>query len=81
MRGRESGAILNMMGITETIAGSPDEYVMLAVRLAKDPEWRRHISDTIAARKHRVYRDRACITALEEFLDNAVKERLEAESE
>jgi predicted O-linked N-acetylglucosamine transferase (SPINDLY family) len=77
MRGRESGAILKMMGTTETIAGSIDEYVMLAVRLAKDLEWRRHISDTIAARKHRVYRDRACITALEEFLYRAVNERME----
>jgi protein O-GlcNAc transferase len=78
MRGRESGAILNMMGITETIAGSPDEYVMLAVRLAKDPEWRKQLSDTIAARKHLVYRDRVCITALEEFLEGAVKEQREA---
>jgi protein O-GlcNAc transferase len=80
MRGRESGAILNMMGITETIAGSTDEYVMQAVRLAKDPEWRRHISDTIAARKHRVYSDKTCITALEDFIEGTVKEKLEAES-
>jgi protein O-GlcNAc transferase len=81
MRGRESGAILNMMGITETIAGSPEEYVMLAVRLAKDREWRRHISEKIRENKHRLYRDRPCITALEEFLEGAAKGRREAVSE
>jgi protein O-GlcNAc transferase len=80
MRGRESEAILNMMGITETIAGSIDEYVMLAVRLAKDPEWRRQVSLKIRENKHRVYRDKACISALEEFLEGAVKEQLHTAS-
>jgi predicted O-linked N-acetylglucosamine transferase (SPINDLY family) len=79
MRGRESGAILNMMGITETIAGSIDEYVTLAVRLAKDPEWRRQISDKIRENKHRLYKDRACITALEEFFEGAVRKYRESE--
>lgn len=78
MRGRESGAILTMMGVTETIAGSLDEYVALAVRLGKDPEWRLHISGRTAGNKHRLYRDRACIKALEDFLEGAVKEKLES---
>jgi protein O-GlcNAc transferase len=76
MRGRHTFASLSMMGLTETIASSLDNYISLAVRLGQDPEWRKRISAEIAANKHRIYRDRTCITALEEFLEQAVKERL-----
>jgi predicted O-linked N-acetylglucosamine transferase (SPINDLY family) len=68
MRGRHTVAILRMMGLTETIAETTDEYVCLAVRLALDPPWRQAVRRRMADNKHRVYRDRACISALEEFL-------------
>jgi predicted O-linked N-acetylglucosamine transferase (SPINDLY family) len=73
MRGRHSFAILTMMGVTETIASSIDEYISLAVRLGEDSVIRQSISDKIAANKHRLYGDRTCITALEDFLEKAVK--------
>ena len=76
MRGRESGAILTMMGLKETIATSVDDYVELAIKLGQDPEWRRRISEKIAGNKHRIYRDRTCITALEDFLLKAVEETM-----
>jgi protein O-GlcNAc transferase len=76
MRGRHSSAILTMMGMTETIASTLDEYIELAVRLGLNSEWRKQISEKIAANKQRVYRDRACITALEDFLIAVVKENL-----
>jgi predicted O-linked N-acetylglucosamine transferase (SPINDLY family) len=72
MRGRESGAILSMMGITETVAKNPDEYVSIAVNLAKDPEWRRQVSEKIAGKKHILYRDQTCVTALEDFIEGVV---------
>jgi predicted O-linked N-acetylglucosamine transferase (SPINDLY family) len=71
MRGRHTMAILAMMGVTETIAGSVDDYVAIAVRLAADPEWRREIKARMAANQHAVYRDRACIEGLEAFLIEA----------
>jgi protein O-GlcNAc transferase len=77
MRGRESGAILNMLGLQETIARSVDDYVWLAVKLGKDPKLRSQISDRIATNKHIIYRDRTCITALEDFLQTVVKEDLQ----
>jgi protein O-GlcNAc transferase len=77
MRQRHTMAILSMIGVTETIASDIDEYVSLAVRLGKDTEWRRYISDKIAANKHIVYRDKTCITALEDFLENTVKKCFE----
>lgn len=69
MRGRHSAAILRMMGVTEPIAGTVDDYVAMAAGLAANPDQRLRLSRAIAANKYRVYRDRACIEALEDFLE------------
>jgi predicted O-linked N-acetylglucosamine transferase (SPINDLY family) len=76
MRQRHCAGILNMMGMKETIASSINEYIELAVRLAKDSDWRQQIATEIAEKKNCIYRDRACITALEDFFEKAVKEKL-----
>ncbi|MBT1072717.1 FkbM family methyltransferase [Pelotalea chapellei] len=68
MRGRHAYAVLKMMGTEETIAANPEEYVAIAARLALDPQWRAEVSDRISRNKHRIYRDRECISALERFL-------------
>lgn len=73
MRARHSLAILNMMGVTDTIATDIDNYVAIAARLAHEPEVRRALSRRIAENKHKVYRDRACITALEDLIERAVR--------
>ena len=73
MRGRHSAAILQMMGVTDTIAPTVDDYVALAARLANAPDERAAASRRIAENKHKVYRDRTCVTALEEFLARAVR--------
>jgi predicted O-linked N-acetylglucosamine transferase (SPINDLY family) len=69
MRGRHTAAILTMMGVADTVAGTIDAYVAAAVRLGRDVPWRTALRAKIADNKHRVYRDRACIAALEDFLD------------
>lgn len=74
MRGRHSAAILNMMGVTETIADTLDGYVSLAASLARDPERRAAISRKIEDNKHKLYRDRACVTALEDLIDGAARQ-------
>ena len=51
-----------------------DDYVSIAIRLARDVEWRRAVKRRIAAAKHRVYRDRSCISALEAFLDRVARD-------
>jgi protein O-GlcNAc transferase len=79
MRGREAFAILTMMGITETIATTSDDYIDIAVRLGNDTEWRRGVSAKIAVKKHLVYRDRTCIRALEDFFEKTVAERRQQE--
>ena len=75
MRSRHTAAILTMMGLTETIAPTVDDYVNIAAGLGRDPEWRRHISEKIHINKSRVYCDSTCITALEDFLERAVSEK------
>jgi protein O-GlcNAc transferase len=73
MRGRHCSAILRMLGVTETIATTVDDYVAIAVRLAKDPDARKRISSRMGENKQRLYRDRAPVTALEDFLEAAVR--------
>jgi predicted O-linked N-acetylglucosamine transferase (SPINDLY family) len=68
MRGRHSAAILRMMAVTETITETVDDYVSTAVRLARDESWRVAIKHKIAKNKYRIYRDKNCISAMEEFL-------------
>ena len=52
-----------------------DEYVAVAQRLATDTAWRATIKERMKHNKHRVYRDRSCITALEEFLIRVTRDR------
>jgi protein O-GlcNAc transferase len=62
------------MGMPETIAETIDDYVALAVRLARDKSFRAALRARIANDKHRLYRDNASIAALGEFIDRVVRE-------
>lgn len=73
MRGRHSAAILERMGVNETIAESIDDYVSIAVRLGREIERRKETRQRINEHKYRVYRDSECIAALENFLEKAVR--------
>jgi predicted O-linked N-acetylglucosamine transferase (SPINDLY family) len=68
MRGRHGAAILRMMGLEEQITDTLDGYVAAAVRLACNQGLRRAVGSKISQCKERVFRDRTCIAALEEFL-------------
>jgi predicted O-linked N-acetylglucosamine transferase (SPINDLY family) len=76
MRGRHSMAMLEMMEVAETIAATIEEYVSIAARLARDAPWRMAVKSKISANKHRIYRDGACILALEQFLSRVVRQQL-----
>jgi protein O-GlcNAc transferase len=73
MRGRHTAAILEMMEIRGTTARTIDEYVSIASLLGRDATKRTELSAEIANNKHRVYRDRDCIAALEAFLEKAAR--------
>ena len=73
MRGRHTAAILQMMDVRATTARTIDEYVSIAGVLGRNRARRNQLSGEIADKKHRIYRDRACIAALEAFLVEAVR--------
>jgi protein O-GlcNAc transferase len=76
MRGRHSSAIMDRIGVEETIADSIDEYVGIATRLASDSEERRRICLKIDRNKPIIYRDRNCIARLEDFIEKAAWGRM-----
>lgn len=67
MRGRHSCGILKMLGVTQTIANSEQEYITIAVRLAHDKLWAQKIRAKINDNHHRLYHDLECVKALEKF--------------
>jgi protein O-GlcNAc transferase len=73
MRGRHTAAILEMMELRTTTARTIDEYVSIAGILGRHRAKRDGLSADIADKKHRIYRDRACIVALETFLIEAIR--------
>ena len=73
MRGRHAAAILEVMGVRQTIAASVDDYVDLAARLARDPELRRDIGKAMAAGRSRLYGDDRCVRALESLFEQALR--------
>jgi len=80
MRARHSAAMLDMMGMTANVCESIDQYVELAVVLARDLVRRAEVKRMIAAGKRAIYRDRSCIAALEEFLDQVARGAAEIKS-
>lgn len=73
MRGRHSAAMLQTMGVTDTVAASLESYIAIAVRLGSDQAWRADVSRRLHESKHRLYRDRTCILALQDFLDRVAR--------
>ena len=72
MRARHSMAILKMMDIEETIASNKEEYIKIAIHLAKDAQYRKYLSELVAQNKHKLYNDLKPVRALEEFLFDIV---------
>ncbi len=68
MRGRHTLAMLTMMEMADVVAADPDQYVEMAVRLGNDGALRREQALRIAAGKHKLTADMACIRGLEKFL-------------
>jgi CRISPR-associated protein Csy1 len=65
MRGRQSQAMLRMLGLEELIASGLEDYVAKAIALGSDAERRRSISERIAARRGELFERDEPIRALE----------------
>jgi hypothetical protein len=66
-RGRYSYGILQMMGMPETIATNPSQYIEIAVRLGLDVDWRRTLADSMLERHRNLGNEVPCVRYLESF--------------
>jgi protein O-GlcNAc transferase len=73
MRGRHSAAILTMIDCSDTITDNIEDYVAMAIKLAKDSGYREQIGRRISLNKHRVRGDSRCIDRLECFLESVAR--------
>ncbi|MEG5081479.1 O-linked N-acetylglucosamine transferase, SPINDLY family protein [Microcoleus sp. AT8-B4] len=80
MRGLHAYSFLKMLGVTDTIAQNEEEYIQIAVKLGLDSQWRRDIAQRMSQRQGNLFDDKVCVTALETFYQEVVRERLEGYS-
>ena len=73
MRGRQSMAMLRLMGLDELIAKNADEYVMIATGIARSADRRRELSQRIFAAHAKLFDDPAPAAAFAEFLLRAAQ--------
>ena len=74
MRGRQTMGMLTLLGVEELIAGSPNEYLSIAKRLATDKRYRADVSRKILTNLGRLFNDAAPPKALEKLLRGMVGE-------
>ena len=72
MRGRQTAAMLRMMGVEDTLATDDDTYVQVAARLATDSAWRDDVVMRMAAGASRLFDDAEPIVELADFLQRTV---------
>ena len=68
MRGRQSAAMLHLMGVDELVAADADDYVRIVTRLVRDPAFRTDCAARIRAAQSRIFDDPAPVAALASFL-------------
>jgi CRISPR-associated protein Csy1 len=70
MRGRQSQAMLSIVGVPELVARDRDELVATVVRIGRDREERRSLSGRIAAGREALFERDEPVRAFERFLDS-----------
>jgi len=68
MRGRQTAAMLRMMGLAELVASDPDDYVRLALAVARDRDRNRHLRRELAASREILFGRDDCFLAFQDAL-------------
>ncbi|MGA8033549.1 MAG: hypothetical protein WCB48_14260, partial [Casimicrobiaceae bacterium] len=68
MRGRQSAAMLRIVGVPELVADDRAGYVALATRLARDPQWRGDLATCIRAARSLLFDTKAPVEAFASLL-------------
>jgi len=74
-RGRYTAAVYRKLGVQDCVAADPDEYVDIALRLAADADFRRHVCGRIADTVDTLFNDTAAVEQLAGFFEAAVEEQ------
>jgi predicted O-linked N-acetylglucosamine transferase (SPINDLY family) len=69
MRGRQSAAMLALAGVGDTVAKDEDDYVRIAVRVARERTWRDDVAARVVAGQARLFDDARPIDALADGLE------------
>ncbi len=71
MRGRVGAAIYQAMETSDCVAATREGYVALALRLARDPDYRAEVRAKIAENRGKLFENRETIAEWERFLSEA----------
>jgi CRISPR-associated protein Csy1 len=74
MRGRQSRAMLGILGLPELVTADFEAHVETTVRLGRDPDERRALSERILAARGALFDRDEPVRALEDFLERAARE-------
>jgi predicted O-linked N-acetylglucosamine transferase (SPINDLY family) len=76
MRGRQTYGILRMLGVQETVAKDEADYIQKAVDLGLDAGKRNALKQKIMSLHSRLFGDKECVLALDEFYRTVVTQHL-----
>jgi predicted O-linked N-acetylglucosamine transferase (SPINDLY family) len=79
MRGRQTMAMLKLLGVEELIAQSPEDYLAIARKLGTDRQYRDQVSQRILANRARLFDDVAPPRALGQILARLALEPADAD--
>ena len=71
-RGRHTQAMYRKIGIPDCIAGSPEQYIEIAVRIATLAPYRQALRERILSRNHVLFEDNRVVAEFERFFLGAV---------
>ncbi|MEP7206600.1 MAG: tetratricopeptide repeat protein [Casimicrobiaceae bacterium] len=69
MRGRQSAAMLRLIGMEELVARDRDDYLAIVARLVSDRSWRASLRARIEAAQHRLFGRDDAMDALHAFFE------------
>jgi protein O-GlcNAc transferase len=72
MRGRQSAAMLSILGVDELIAKDVDDYLRIALGLGQDAAYRAQVRARILDNRQKLFDDKSATDALADFLKKAV---------
>jgi CRISPR-associated protein Csy1 len=73
MRGRQSGAMLEALGVPELVVADEAAWIETSVRLGRDRDFRMNVSERIAANAGVLFGRDEPVRALEDFLERAAR--------